>query len=91
MREGISLPSATRRSSYIANEVPVKCEFIMNIWFQFMYSQKRNCAASLFPKQNYNVLFPNFHIHESVSDLYHPRIRLPILQQLNKQTDPGNI
>ncbi len=26
-------------------------------------SQKWNCAASLFPKQNYNVLFPSFHIH----------------------------
>jgi hypothetical protein len=24
-----------------------------------MYSQKWNCAASLFPKQNYNVLCPN--------------------------------
>ncbi len=25
-----------------------------------MYSQKWNCEASLFPKQNYNVLSPNF-------------------------------
>ncbi len=30
-----------------------------NVWFPFMYSQKWNCAASLFLKQNYNVLFPN--------------------------------
>jgi hypothetical protein len=35
-----------------------------------MYSQHWNCAASLFPKQNYNVLSPNFHIRVSVSDLY---------------------
>jgi hypothetical protein len=28
-----------------------------------MYSKKRNCAASLFPKQNSYVLSPHFHIH----------------------------
>jgi hypothetical protein len=33
-----------------------------------IYSQKWNCAASLFPKQNYNVLSPNFLIHVSVTD-----------------------
>ncbi len=45
----------------------------------------------LFLKQNYNVLSPNFDIHISVSDLYIPRIGLPILLQPNRQTDPGNI
>ncbi len=35
-----------------------------------LYSQKWNCTLSLFTKQNYNVLSPNFHIHVSVSDLY---------------------
>jgi hypothetical protein len=34
-----------------------------------MYSQKYNCMASLFIKQNYNVLSPNVHIHISVSDI----------------------
>ncbi len=29
----------------------------MNVWFPLLYSQKWNCAVSLFPKQNYNVLF----------------------------------
>ncbi len=56
-------------------------------WFRFMYSQKWNwhCAASLFPKQKYNDLSPNFHIHVcvSVSDLCIPRIGLPILLQPN--------
>jgi hypothetical protein len=28
------------------------------------------CAASLFPKQNYNVLFPNSYTHISVRDVY---------------------
>ena len=42
------------------------------------------------PKQNYNVLSPNFHIHVSVRDLYIPRIGMPILTELNRQTDPGN-
>ncbi len=44
-----------------------------------------------FPKKIYNVLSPNFHIHVSVSDLYIPRIGLPILLLPNRQTDPGNI
>ncbi len=57
------------------------------IWFRFMCSQKWNCAAFLFPEQNYNVLSPNFHIHVSMSYLYTPRISLPILLQ----TYPGNI
>ncbi len=51
----------------------------INVCFQFRYSQKWNCVASLFPKQNYNVLSPNFHIHVSVSDLCIPRIGLPFL------------
>jgi hypothetical protein len=42
-------------------------------------------------RQNYNVLSPNFHIHVSVSDLYIPRIGLPILLQPIRQTDHGNI
>jgi hypothetical protein len=46
-------------------------------------------VALLFPKHNYNVLSPNFHIHISVRDLYIPRIGLPILLQPNRQTDPG--
>ncbi len=42
----------------------------INVWFPFMYFQKWNCAASLFPKQNYNVLSPNSYINISVRDLY---------------------
>ncbi len=34
---------------------------------------------------------PNFHIHVSVSDLYIPRIGLPILLQENMWTYSGNI
>ncbi len=63
----------------------------IDVWFQFMYSQKWNCPAFLFPKQNCNVLSPNFHIHVSVCDLYIPRISLPILMQLNRQTDRSRI
>ncbi len=48
----------------------------INVWFRFMYSQKWNWVASLFPKQNYNVLSTNFHIHVSVSDWYIPMISL---------------
>ncbi len=33
----------------------------------------------------------NSYIHVSVSEYYIPRISLPILLQLKRQTDPGNI
>jgi hypothetical protein len=36
-------------------------------------------------------LVPNSDIHVSVSDLFTPRIGLPIWLQQNRQTDPGNI
>ncbi len=52
-----------------------------------MNYQKWNLAASLFPKQNYNVLSPNFQIPASVSVLYIPRIGLPILLQPILLTD----
>jgi hypothetical protein len=46
----------------------------INVWFPFMYSQKWNCEALLFPKQNYNVLSPNSYSHISVKDLYISRM-----------------
>ncbi len=45
----------------------------------------------VFPKQNYNILPPNFHIHAPVRDLYIPSIGLPILLQPKRQINPGNI
>ncbi len=51
-----------------AKEGPVRIK--INVWFPFMYSPKGNCAASLFLKQNYNVLFINSYTHMSVRDLY---------------------
>ncbi len=56
-----------------------------------MYSQKWNCAASLFPKQNFNAVSPNSYTHISARDLYVSRIGLPILLKPNMWTDPGNI
>jgi hypothetical protein len=45
----------------------------------------------IFPEKELGGLSPNFHIHVSVSDLYFPTIRLPILLQENMWTDPENI
>ncbi len=61
----------------------------INVWFPFMYSQKWNYAASLFPKQNYNVLSPNSYTHISVRDLYISGINLSILLQPKMWTYPG--
>ena len=48
---------------HTANEGPERIQYkCLVVWFPFMYSQKWNCAASLFPKQNYNVLSPNSYL-----------------------------
>jgi hypothetical protein len=54
-----------------------------------MFDSDSSPRPRLFPKLNYIVLAPNFHIHVTLSDLYIPRIGLPILLQTNRQTDPG--
>ncbi len=56
-------------SDRTANEGPV-LESKINVWCQFMYTQKWNCAAHLFPIHNYNVLSPNSYTHISVRDLF---------------------
>ncbi len=52
----------------------------INVWFPFKYSQNWNCAASLFPKQNYNVLSPNSLIYLSEIYIFPCRISLSILR-----------
>ncbi len=51
-----------------SNERPVRIN--INVLLLFMYSQKWNCAALLFPKLNNNVFSPDFYTHISVRDLY---------------------
>ncbi len=45
----------------------------------------------IFPEKELCGHSPYFHIHVSVSDLYIPKIDLPILLQENRWTEPGNI
>ncbi len=45
----------------------------------------------VFPAKELRDLYPNFHIHVSVSDLLIPRIGPHIFLQQNRQTDRGNI
>jgi hypothetical protein len=74
-------PSRTIEKTFMRLTAKGRWESNINVWFPFMYSQKWNCAqcaASLFPKQNYNVLSPNSYTHISVRDLYLSRIGLPI-------------
>ena len=66
--------------------------YTANEWQIYVFPEmKLRGVASLFPKHNYNVLSPSFHIHVSLSDLNIPRIGLPILLQPNRQTYPMNI
>ncbi len=68
----MSHPQSGKALSYTTLQIKGRWESNINVWFRFIYSQKWNCAASLFTKQNYNVLYPSFHIHVSVCDLYVP-------------------
>ncbi len=72
-----------RNHPLYALQMKGQCESKINVWIPFMYSQKWKYAASLFPKQNYNVLSPSSFTHISVRDLYIPMIGLPILLQPN--------
>jgi hypothetical protein len=76
---------------YTAYEEPVRIQYKCLVPIYVLSEMKLLSLALLFPKQNYNVLSPNFLIHVFVSDLYVPRIGLPSLLQRNRQTDPGNM
>ncbi len=52
-----------------ARQMKGQWESNINVWFPFKYSQKWNCAASLFPKQNYNGLSPNF-LHSHICERF---------------------
>jgi hypothetical protein len=87
-----SLSTTATVVRYTANEGPVRIQYKCLVHIYVLPEMKmRSLAALLFPKENYNVLSPNFHILVSVSDLYIPRIVLLVLPQLNRQIDPGNI
>jgi hypothetical protein len=64
---------------YTANEglVKIQCKCLVPI---SVFPEMK----LLFPKQNYNVLYPSSYTHISVKDLYISRIGLPILLQGNK-------
>ncbi len=58
-----------------------------------MSASNETAPPCYFPNRIIMFMFmsPNFHIPVYVSDLYIPRIGLPIFLQPNKQTDPGNL
>jgi hypothetical protein len=49
---------------YAANEGPVRVQYKCLVPI-YVFPEKLNCAASLFLKQNYNDLSPNFHLNVS--------------------------
>jgi hypothetical protein len=48
-------------------------------------------GSATLPEMKLHSLVPNYYIHVYVSDLYIPRIGLPVWLKQNRQTDPGNI
>jgi hypothetical protein len=54
-------------SQYTANEGPVRIQHKGLVPIYVFLDMKLH--GLLFPKQNYNVLSPNFHIHVPVRDL----------------------
>ncbi len=66
-------------SPYTANEEPVRIQYKFQVPIYVFPAKKLHLLVS-----SNNVLSPNFHIPVSVSDLYIPRIGLPILLQPNR-------
>jgi hypothetical protein len=60
---------------------------------QFCTLQRHNTENSkqIFPEKELRGFSTNFHIHVSVSDLFVPAIRPPVLLQENMWVDPGNL
>ncbi len=71
---------------YTANEGPVRIQYKWLVTI-YVFSEMK----LILPKQNYNVLSPSSYTNISLRDLYISRIGLPISQQGNMWTDPGNI
>ncbi len=97
--------SQCKKPIYVANPNPVtlqvkgRWESKINVWFRFMYSQKWNCLALLFPKQNYRVMFclPNstfmylwvIYICKGSVCLFGCKRGRPILEYINHSQERG--
>ncbi len=62
--------SQKSKNAFYCLALQMKGRWESNINVPFMHAQKWNCAVSLFPKQNYNVLSPNSYTHITVRNLY---------------------
>ncbi len=79
-------------SIFDALQMKGQWESNINVWFPFMYSQIWNCAALLFPEQNYNVLSPNSYTHIYLWEIYvFPGSACLFCWSQNMWTNPGNI
>ncbi len=70
---------------HTANEGPVRIQYNRLVPIYAFPDMKLRGLIIL--KQKCNVLSPSFHIHVSVSDLYIPRIGLPVLLKPNRQPE----
>jgi hypothetical protein len=64
---------------------------LLRIWARALGTLTLQCIENpiyVFPEMNLCCLVPSSYIPVSVSDLYIPRIGLPICPQQNRQTDP---
>jgi hypothetical protein len=77
----------------MATKLPFLSVMLLSVPVNYAYTAKKQYQNSkqIFPEKELRGLSPNIHIHVSVSYLYIPTIRLPILLQENMWTNPGNI
>jgi hypothetical protein len=83
----LSQPRGSVSSLYTANEGQMRIQYKCLVPIYVFPEMK--LLASLFPKQNYNVLSPNFQIHVLGEPVIYSKDRSVYLQP-KRQTDPGN-
>ncbi len=85
---GLTLENKVRKKSL---NVRAKALKVKNWKLHTLQRHNTKISKQIFPEKELLGLSPYFYIHVSVSDLYIPKIGLPILLQENMWTNLGNI
>ncbi len=85
---GLPAPRVPRQAGRPSQHLPRLCRSVSIQW-NWIHCSENPIYAFLF--RELHDLSPNFHIYESVRDLYIPRIGSHIFLQQNRQINRGNI